>query len=234
MAIVLGPWQAVIAVSIALGIQAFFFGDGGILAIFANCLNMAVILPFVGYATYRLVAARSPNLSQRRVRTAGIGAYVGISVSALSVGHVGLQPILFSSNGQALYSPYGLGQATPPCWSTPVRGVDRRGRDHRPWRRVLQEAAPRLPDRPARHFCAEAVESGPAARRPLWQLASPSPRSALGPGHGGLAEGGGDPSRIFVADWGLMDWGAVVVMLVVVGVIAAVFCRSRTWSCPAA
>ena len=33
----------------ALIIQALFFGDGGVLAIFANCLNMGVILPFVGY-----------------------------------------------------------------------------------------------------------------------------------------------------------------------------------------
>src|SRR5512135_3926299 len=49
IAIVLGPWAAVLGVSTALIIQALFFGDGGILAIFANCLNMGVILPFVGY-----------------------------------------------------------------------------------------------------------------------------------------------------------------------------------------
>ena len=35
-------------VSVALVIQALFFGDGGVLAIFTNCLNMAIILPFVG------------------------------------------------------------------------------------------------------------------------------------------------------------------------------------------
>jgi cobalt/nickel transport system permease protein len=49
IAIVLGPWAAVLGVSTALIIQALFFGDGGILAIFTNCLNMAIILPFVGY-----------------------------------------------------------------------------------------------------------------------------------------------------------------------------------------
>ena len=47
IAVVLGPWAAVIAVSTALILQALFFGDGGVLAIFANCLNMAIILPFV-------------------------------------------------------------------------------------------------------------------------------------------------------------------------------------------
>src|SRR5438105_9412756 len=49
VAIVLGPAAAVIVVSTALIIQALFFGDGGILAIFANCLNMGVVLPIVGY-----------------------------------------------------------------------------------------------------------------------------------------------------------------------------------------
>ena len=33
IAILLGPWAAVVAVSVALGIQALFFGDGGVLAI---------------------------------------------------------------------------------------------------------------------------------------------------------------------------------------------------------
>src|SRR5437763_16119477 len=49
IAIVLGPWAAAIGVSTALIIQALFFGDGGILAIFTNCMNMGIILPFVGY-----------------------------------------------------------------------------------------------------------------------------------------------------------------------------------------
>ena len=42
-AVLLGPEVATIAISIALIIQAFFFGDGGILAIGANCFNMAIV-----------------------------------------------------------------------------------------------------------------------------------------------------------------------------------------------
>lgn len=56
IAVVLGPWAAVICVSTALIIQALFFGDGGVLAIFTNCLNMGIILPFVGYYSYKLIA----------------------------------------------------------------------------------------------------------------------------------------------------------------------------------
>src|SRR4051794_6665234 len=114
IAIVLGPWAAVIAVSTALIIQALFFGDGGILAIFANCFNMGVLLPFTGYWAYRLIAGRSPLLSTWRVWAAGIGAYIGITISAIAVGvELGLQPVLFNNNGVPLYSPYGLGAAVP-------------------------------------------------------------------------------------------------------------------------
>src|SRR5512135_2695208 len=41
IAILLGPWAAVIAVSVALAIQALLFGDGGITALGANCFNIA-------------------------------------------------------------------------------------------------------------------------------------------------------------------------------------------------
>src|SRR5690242_3347709 len=108
-AIVLGPAAAVITVSVALVIQALFFGDGGVLAIFANCFNMGVLLPVVGYFTYRVIAGRSPLLSTRRAWAAGIGAYVGITVSALAVGiELGLQPLLFNVDGRPLYSPYDM------------------------------------------------------------------------------------------------------------------------------
>jgi len=45
VAIILGPWAALMAVSTALIIQALLFGDGGITAIAANCFNMAFIMP---------------------------------------------------------------------------------------------------------------------------------------------------------------------------------------------
>src|SRR5215471_9274353 len=113
-AIVLGPPAAVITVSVALIIQALFFGDGGVLAIFANCFNMAVLLPITGYFTYRLIAGNAPLLSTRRAWAAGIGAYVGITVAALAVGvELGLQPLLFQDNGRPLYSPYDVNVAVP-------------------------------------------------------------------------------------------------------------------------
>ncbi len=114
VAIVLGPWAAVLSTSVALIIQALFFGDGGITAIGVNCINMAVILPLSGYLTYRLIAGRSDVLSQRRVAAAAIGSYVGITLAALLVGaELGLQPHIASTNGIPAYSPYGFGAAIP-------------------------------------------------------------------------------------------------------------------------
>ena len=46
IAVLLGPWTAVIAVSVVLIIQALVFGDGGITAIGANCFNLAVAMHF--------------------------------------------------------------------------------------------------------------------------------------------------------------------------------------------
>ena len=51
--IVMGPWAGVIAISVALVLQALMFGDGGITAIAANCFNMGVVMPFVGITSIR-------------------------------------------------------------------------------------------------------------------------------------------------------------------------------------
>jgi cobalt/nickel transport system permease protein len=113
-AIVLGPWAAVISTSVALIIQALFFGDGGITAIGVNCFNMGVVLPMTGYVTYRIIAGNSDMLSQRRVIAAAIGSYAGITIAALLVGlELGLQPHIASTNGIPDYSPYGFGTAIP-------------------------------------------------------------------------------------------------------------------------
>jgi cobalt/nickel transport system permease protein len=95
--------------------QALLFGDGGVLALGANCLNMAIIMPFVGVGVYRLVARRSPLTSRRRVVAAGFGGYVGINAAALATAiEFGIQPGLFhTASGAPLYSPYVLSQTIP-------------------------------------------------------------------------------------------------------------------------
>jgi len=115
VAILLGPWLACIAITVALVIQALLFGDGGITALGANCFNMAFALVFAGYYLYKLISLKATVNSRRRIIAAGIAAYVGINVSALLTGiEFGIQPLLHrTANGQTLYSPYGLNVAVP-------------------------------------------------------------------------------------------------------------------------
>ncbi len=110
VAVLLGPWAACVAVSIALIVQALLFGDGGITALGANCLNMAVIMPFVGYGVYRLLSARSAAASPRRWLGAAVGAYLGLNAAALAAAFMfGIQPALArDAAGHALYAPYPL------------------------------------------------------------------------------------------------------------------------------
>jgi cobalt/nickel transport system permease protein len=115
IAVVLGPWAAVIAVSVALLFQALLFGDGGVLAFGVNCVNMAIILPFVGYGVYKLIAGNTPLTSRRRAVAAGFGGYVGINLAALAAAiEFGIQPDFFqTASGAPLYSPYHLSQSIP-------------------------------------------------------------------------------------------------------------------------
>ena len=114
IAILLGPGAAAIAVSIALVIQALVFGDGGITAIGANCINMAIIMPFVGFYLYRLIAGDAPK-AWRRIAASGVAAYVAIVAASIAAGvEFGLQPLLnHTASGQPLYAPYPLSVAVP-------------------------------------------------------------------------------------------------------------------------
>jgi cobalt/nickel transport system permease protein len=114
IAILLGPWAATIAVSVALVIQAFIFGDGGITALGANCFNMAVFMPFTAYYIFRLF--RITPLSKKRTSIAGfVSGYFSIVLTAiLTATEFGIQPLIASSaDGKALYCPYDLKIAVP-------------------------------------------------------------------------------------------------------------------------
>ncbi len=115
VAILIGPWAACIAITVALVIQALLFGDGGITAIGANCFNMAFVLPFAGYYIYKAISCKTAIDSKIRVVAAGIAGYVALNIAAGLTGFMfGIQPLLYkTASGQALYCPYGLNVALP-------------------------------------------------------------------------------------------------------------------------
>lgn len=114
IAILLGPEAACLSVSIALILQAVLFGDGGILAIGANCFNMAFVMPFVGYYVYRFIKNKIKG-EKGAYLGAAIGSYIAINMAALCTAiEFGVQPMLFIDTlGNPLYCPYPLMVAVP-------------------------------------------------------------------------------------------------------------------------
>ena len=109
LSILIGPYAAGLALTVALLLQALLFGDGGILALGANIFNMAIAMPFVGYAVYHFFRKQNHE-------TAGVlvGSYVGINVAAfLTAIELGIQPIIATQGGEPLYNPYGLAVTIP-------------------------------------------------------------------------------------------------------------------------
>jgi len=113
--VVLGPWASMLALSIALLIQALLFGDGGITTLGANCFNMAIVGSLVAYVVYRLVAGGTSVGSSRRTLAAALAGYAAINSSAfVTACELGIQPMLFKDTGGApLYAPYPLHIAIP-------------------------------------------------------------------------------------------------------------------------
>jgi cobalt/nickel transport system permease protein len=114
-AIVLGPWASLLAISLAIGIQALFFGDGGITTLGANCFNMAIAGSFAAWGIFQLVSWGAAADSRRRVVAAAVAGYGAINLSALLAAvELGIQPMLFhDATGAPLYAPYPLRIAIP-------------------------------------------------------------------------------------------------------------------------
>jgi cobalt/nickel transport system permease protein len=115
IAIALGPWAALISVSMALIVQALIFSDGGITAIAANCFTMAFVMPFSAYYIFRLLSGKYSGFGIRQKISAAIAGYISLNLGALTTAvFLGIQPILAKSpDGRPLYSPYSLKVTIP-------------------------------------------------------------------------------------------------------------------------
>ena len=91
LAILIGPYAACISISVALLIQALFFGDGGILAYGANAFNMAFVLPFLGYFIYKFIKDRIKTEKGEYIGIV-LGSYIGINMAALFT-NVAVKPL---------------------------------------------------------------------------------------------------------------------------------------------
>src|SRR5580692_2424746 len=85
-AVLLGPSAAVVAMTAVLILQCLVFGDGGLMALGANVLNMAVIQPLVGITIYAVVSGRAGGAGRvhpvRRVAAAAFASWIATLVAA--------------------------------------------------------------------------------------------------------------------------------------------------------
>ncbi|MCG0238152.1 MAG: cobalt transporter CbiM [Firmicutes bacterium] len=216
-AIVLGPWAALLALTVTLAIQALVFADGGILALGANVFNIGVLESLSAWALYRLLT-RGPGGERRRVWAAAAAAFVSINLSALATGvELGLQPLLFRApDGTPLYAPYPLSLAVPAMLyahllvagplnalvtGLAVRYLIRTGQP------LYGEAHPAAVSSPA--AAADGAAPAPAAEAGVAHAAASAAHAGAGAAHAGSGATQ-PPVRNLLPRWALMGLGLTV------------------------
>lgn len=84
VAILVGPWVGMLCIAIVLAVQALLFADGGLTALGANVVNMAVVGVLVGYA---VAVALRPLARRGRgglAVTAFVAAFVNVVAASLA------------------------------------------------------------------------------------------------------------------------------------------------------
>jgi cobalt/nickel transport system permease protein len=119
-AVLLGPAAAVVAMTAVLVMQCLVFGDGGLLALGANVLNMAVLHPILGFAVYRALAGgvapdRAPGAARRIAAIAFASWIATVVVAATCAGELALSrlvaPAVVFPAMVATHLAIGLGEA---------------------------------------------------------------------------------------------------------------------------
>lgn len=83
-AVLVGPWTAVLCMTVVLLVQAVLFADGGLTALGTNVTLMALVAVGVGYGLFRLLAAVLPRTRTGFLIGAGLGAFASVPVAALA------------------------------------------------------------------------------------------------------------------------------------------------------
>ena len=85
LTILLGPYAAFLVISSVLVVQAFFFADGGLLALGCNIFNLGFFPAFIAYPFIYRVIARNEHGTIRAWIAAIIAAVVGLQLGAFGV-----------------------------------------------------------------------------------------------------------------------------------------------------
>lgn len=83
-AVLVGPWTAMLCVSVVLIVQALLFADGGITALGTNVTLMAIVGVLVGWLAFRGISALLPKRLALVAPIAAVAAFVSVPVTALA------------------------------------------------------------------------------------------------------------------------------------------------------
>ncbi|MGD9958616.1 energy-coupling factor ABC transporter permease [Nocardioides sp.] len=83
-AVLVGPYTAVLCVSVVLLVQALFMADGGITALGTNVTLMAIVGSVVGWLVFRGVQSILPKRLSMVAPAAAVGALVSVPVAAVA------------------------------------------------------------------------------------------------------------------------------------------------------
>lgn len=81
-AILIGPYAAVLAMTVVLTIQALVFADGGLSALGLNVVNMAVVATIVGWLVFRLGTRALPRARWSAMLAAGVAGFGSVLAAA--------------------------------------------------------------------------------------------------------------------------------------------------------
>lgn len=81
LAVLLGPYAAILSMTLVLGMQALFFADGGIVAFGMNAFNMAII-GGLSYFLIKLLTKRN-NSQKLFIASVFVSSWISVMIGAL-------------------------------------------------------------------------------------------------------------------------------------------------------
>jgi cobalt/nickel transport system permease protein len=90
-AVLVGPWTAILCMSVVLLTQSLLFADGGITALGSNITLMGIVTVIVGWLVFKAVTRLGPSST----KAVAVGAFLAalVSVPVASVAFVGLYEV---------------------------------------------------------------------------------------------------------------------------------------------
>ena len=82
-AILVGPWVALLSMTVVLALQAFIFADGGLSAIGLNILNMGVITVVIGWLLFSALKKVFGKNKKGIVIASAVAAFISVPASAM-------------------------------------------------------------------------------------------------------------------------------------------------------